>query len=185
MRSAESSTPNPPRGDDAAPSQAVGSTAAPLTPWQEKIFQRNREKLRRVNELVAQGYSRIGAASEARIAITTVWNLEKRLRDQGIAGLIPGISKGAPPIINPALFTPAVVSELQRLSVKFGGPRAAARAYANDPNCPPQLGDYIRSRDSIPERLRVLIGFRRYSRPIRLAGQFAHIEGLPVQPKAT
>jgi transposase len=173
----------PLRGEAAAPLQPAGSTSAPLTPWQEKRFRRRQEQLRRVHELLARGYNRIAAASEAGISSTTLWVLERRVAEFGLAGLVPRKGNGRPPSIDPALYTPAVVSELQRLAVKLGGPRAAARAFANHPACPPLLADYIRARRSIPGRLRLLIGFRRYSRPIRLAGDFGQIEGLPIQPR--
>jgi transposase-like protein len=160
------------------------AVSSPLTAWQDKLFRRRQEKLRMVTEYLARGYTRTAAASESGIAVSWLWTLERRFRLHGLAGLIPTVSKGVPPLIDPTVYTTEVVSELQRLAVKLGGPRAAARAFANDPSCPPELAHYIRRRNAIPDALRKRIGYRRYSRPIRLAGQFAHIEGLPVQPRA-
>ena len=133
--------------------------------------------MNRFAALLAGGMSRAAAAAESGYGIVHVWRLEKRMEEEGVNGLVPKIGKGCPPLIDPALYTPAVVFELQRLAVKLGGLRAAARSFSTSPQCPRALARYIINRDAVPDRLRALVGFRRARRAVRFAGGFVHVEG--------
>jgi len=169
----------------AAPLQNAGSAvAAPLTPWQEKLFRRRQEKLRLVTEFLARGFSRTAAASESGIAISWLWTLEKRFRQHGLAGLIPKVSKGVAPLIAPSVYTADLVAELQRLAVRLGGPRAACRIFVKDATCPEPLREYILKRDALPDALRKLIGYRRGTGTIRRAGRFFHVERIGQEQQA-
>lgn len=178
MRPQESATCSPPSGPADAPVQNGSSASAPLTQRQENLFRGRQEKLRLVTEYLSRGYSRTAAASESGISVSWLWTLEKRFRLHGLAGLIPKASNGRPPIIDPAVYTIEVVSELQRLAVKLGGSRAAARVFANDPSCPPVIAGYIRRRGAVPNALRKLINYRHCKGTIRRAGSFYYIERL-------
>ena len=52
-------------------------------------------------------------------------------------------------------FVPAVISELQRLSVELGSMNKAARVYRTHRFCPAALANYIRKRGHLPVRLRL------------------------------
>ena len=81
---------------------------------------------------------------------------------------------------------PAVISELQRLSVDLGSMNQAARVYRTHKFCPTALANYIRKRGHLPQRLARLVGFKRRTVRLRLAGTYTLIEELrrALQPVA-
>jgi len=164
--------------------QNPGSVRAEPTPWQIKTRDRRLNKLAEVTLLTHSGMSMTAAVSEARLSYTTFWMLRKRYALHGPDGLLPRISKGRPPQIDPRLYTEELVSHLQRLATKLGGSRAACRVFANSASCPEPLGQYINQRDAVPDALRRLIGFRYCTATIRRAGSFFYIERLGPDLKA-
>jgi len=178
-------TPNPPRGEAAAPPQHIGKPAAELTPWQIKTRDRRLNKLAQVTLLVQSGMSMTAAVSEARLSYTTFWTWRKLYASGGPDGLIPKISKGRAPLIDPNLFTDEIVAEMQKLAVRLGGALPAARAFASDQRCPESLRDYVSARNYIPDALRRRLDFKRANRPVYIAGPFVRVAGFaPIQEAA-
>ena len=134
------------------------------------------------------GLGRAAAASEVGRATGTLDKWLVRYKAGGVAALRPNLSA---PIGRPALpgletFVPAVISELQRLSVDLGSMNQAARIYRTNKFCPTALANYIRKRGHLPQRLAQLVGFKRRTVRLRLAGTYTLIEELrrALQPVA-
>lgn len=155
-----------------------GSEAAAPTPWQLRLQARRRHQLATAHRLIAGGLSRTAAAAEAGIGTVTLWRLERIVEEKGIAGLLPKKSKGVPPLLDPALYTPTLISALQQSVVRCGSIKAGALAFSKDARCPAPLRRYILSRNSLPEKLRRLVALRRCQRTIRYAGPHFFVEGL-------
>jgi len=123
----------------------------------QRELARRAHLLHRFERLVANGASKEEAAKKVRVSQATLWRWRQRLNEGGREALAPQTHKcGRNSAAELLPITPQIIDTVQRLAFVRKSPDAAWREYAERPDCPSEIADYIRSVKTLPPSLRDL-----------------------------
>lgn len=141
-----------------------------LSPAQLAALQRFHQ-LVRYRKLRAGGFTMAKAARACGTTTTTIWRYEQRLAVGGIAALESRTYRcGRRSVTDGAGITPAMIDQVQLLSLAVGSAQRAWKLFAQLPVCPPRLARIIRRGKHIPPSLRKLTALELGNASLRRAG---------------
>lgn len=127
-----------------------------------------------------QGFPVTEAERLAGLSPATRWRWESAFRKHGRAGLVPGISPGRPSSSASFAITVKIVLAVQELQVQRRcGNAAAWRVFADDPRCPADLANFLRTVKYIPGRFLQATRLKRSRAIVTKGNGFTHIQEKP------
>jgi hypothetical protein len=124
--------------------------------------------LSRVAELKAAGLSEVKAAKMVGTSPPTLWRWRRRI--------VPATDRcGRKSPIARFTISDRLISKVQKLRVAGCSNPRAWRALADDPNCPKDLAEFLRTMPAIPKSLAVASRLTKVRTVVLVGKNFTHI----------
>lgn len=143
--------------------------SGPLTRGQRREVKRRERLLLKVATLKAAGLSETKAAKIARISTLSLWRWRK-------SGIIPRFNLcGRKPTTARFTISENLIGKVQRLMAAGQPQERAWRSLAEDPACPPDLAEFLKTAPKIPPCFFEVSRLKRVRATILVGKTFSHI----------
>lgn len=140
-----------------------------LTDWGNREIARRRLLIRKFDEMVARGRSRLRAARKLRTGATTIWRWKRRLAP--LTALC-----GRKSVASKFLFSCELLSRVEALQLAGMTNATAWRRMAKEPECPPDIADFLRTAKALPPSFLRLTKVRRIKLTALIGRNFLHLK---------